>query len=310
MDKIYFLIKNKYPLSLYEEDFILSNKGKIIFVNNYDYSDNKELKKYIKKVFNIYPTIIPIDEFLRLNNVNLFYNDIVFYIENIKNYNLKNFNIIKKDVYKHNWNNFITNEKLIINSSIISKHIYKKIKKKYLYSNRFNHALNVGFISYKIGFFQKEINDNNSLFLAGLIHDIAKDIDINKQKKLALNNKFYIDSKDYVLHQFAGAEIYKKLLRDNNPDIYTSISFHCTGKKDMNLFEKIIFLSDKYDPLRYINDKNKHSNKIKILQDSYLDFSHSFEYLTLDQVSYFKSKKYDINENYYSKEFYNYYLKK
>lgn len=307
MDNIYFLIKNKYPLSLYEEDFILSNKDNIVFVNYDNNSNNSDL---FKKVYKINPTMITKEEFLKLSKVNLFYNDIAYYIENIDNITLKNFNIINKDVYFNNWNNFITNEKLILNSSIIKKNIYNKIKKKYLDLYRFYHALSVGFISYKIGFFQKEINDKESLFLAGIIHDIAKDIDMNKQKELASKNKFYIESKDYVLRQFAGAELYSKLINKIDTNIYSSISFHCTGKKDMNLFEKIIFLSDKYDPLRYISDKNKHSNKIKILHDSYLHFSHSFEYLTLDQVSYFKSKNYDINENFYSKEFYNFYLKK
>ena len=309
MDNIYFFIKNKFPLSEYEEDFIFDNLQKIIFVL-YDFETYKFQFRFLKKHFKINPIIISFEDYKKIKECYLFYNDITNYVEKMLIFQFKNSLIINKDVYLSNCFNFITNEKLISNFNIIKPSLIKKIKKKYINKNRFQHALNVGFISFKISYFQSKKKDAESIFLAGLFHDITKDFPQKKLLVLAKKNKYYIESKNYVLHQFASAEYYKKIFTNFNEYIYSSISFHCTGKKNMNLFEKVLFFSDKIDPLRYLNNESRIIKITNILRDSYFNFDNSFNEMVLDLVNYFTSQNYDFNENLYSKEFVNFYYKK
>ena len=306
MNKIYFFINNKFPLSVYEEDFILNSFSDIIFISD----DINYSKNYIKSIFKKNPEIESLNDFKISSKNSIFFNDTLKYLVNKVNFTLANFNNKYKVVYSNQISNFITNEKLILNSNIIDINLYKKIKENYLDENRFLHALNVAFVSYKIALFQESNISFENIFLAGLVHDIAKDLEIKKQLDLAKNNQYYIECKDYALHQFAGAELYKKLTSDFDEEIYNSISFHCTGKDNMSLFEKIIFYADKYEPSRYLNNKIKSDKVVKSLFNSYDNFDSTFYDFVLDQIEYFKSKKYNYLEDKYANKFYSFELKK
>ena len=56
---------------------------------------------------------------------------------------------------------------------------------------------------------------------------------------------------DEVLHQITGAPYARELLNDEVcPTVYGAISRHCTGDENMNIYEKIVFLSDYIEPTR------------------------------------------------------------
>jgi len=90
--------------------------------------------------------------------------------------------------------------------------------------------------------------------LAGLLHDNAKYLDINLQRKIAQKAFPKIDfDMDYasVFHAFAGAAEAKKRYPDLiTDDMYNAIAYHTTGRKKMSPLEQIIYCADFIEPNR------------------------------------------------------------
>ena len=95
--------------------------------------------------------------------------------------------------------------------------------------------------------------DPDTAAIAGILHDITKSLD--KDKQLILCEKYGIILDDYekqvpaLLHARTGAELAKELFGISE-EIYEAIRWHTTGKPDMSALEKIIYLADFTEPNR------------------------------------------------------------
>ena len=110
---------------------------------------------------------------------------------------------------------------------------------------RYNHTLGVQKEAYKLGtIFLPEKAEK--LSLAGLLHDITKDFTLQKQLELCKEYCIPVDTNNIVpklLHSKTGCEYAKHLFGDLiDNEIYNSIYYHTTGRKNMTLFEIIIYL--------------------------------------------------------------------
>ncbi len=82
---------------------------------------------------------------------------------------------------------------------------------------------------------------------AGILHDITKALD--KRAHLALCKKYEISLRpfevenDKLLHAKSGAAVAKGVFGED-PSVVEAILWHTTGKADMSLLEKIIYLAD------------------------------------------------------------------
>lgn len=81
---------------------------------------------------------------------------------------------------------------------------------------------------------------------ACLLHDITKYLSIKEHKEIL--EKYnecedVINSSEGVLHAFSGAYKARELFCVNDI-VFSAIYFHTTGKENMNIFEKIIFIAD------------------------------------------------------------------
>ena len=89
--------------------------------------------------------------------------------------------------------------------------------------------------------------------LAGLLHDNAKEMPREKMLKYVEENNIPITEVERIntpiLHGKIGADIAKK---KNNVDeeIENAIKYHTTGKENMTLLQKVVFVSDKIDETR------------------------------------------------------------
>ena len=107
--------------------------------------------------------------------------------------------------------------------------------------------------------------DVEKAVLAALIHDNAKCFPYKELVKIVEDNKFPIadDIKNNhkILHAFAGAYLAQKELGIDDEDILNAIIYHTTGRKEMSLLEKIVYLSDKLEtktrPPEYLDKINK-----------------------------------------------------
>lgn len=97
--------------------------------------------------------------------------------------------------------------------------------------------------------------DRISLQVAALLHDITKSH--NKEDQCELAKKLCIElDEDYimspaVLHAFTGAAYAEKEYSEyTNADILSAIECHTTGKPDMSLLDKLLFIADYIEPTR------------------------------------------------------------
>jgi len=122
---------------------------------------------------------------------------------------------------------------------------------------------------------------------AGLLHDIAKDIPPKRALKLC--DKWNITFSDvekrnpYLLHAKLGAYYAHSVFGVDDTDILNSIIYHTTGRPDMSLLEKIIFVAD------YIEPKRARASRLKELRKlAFIDIDQAIYEITSDILSYLK----------------------
>ncbi len=96
--------------------------------------------------------------------------------------------------------------------------------------------------------------DVNKARIAALCHDCAKNLDLAELKKLCKKYKIRLDNvskcEGRLLHAYVGAHLAKEEFGVADPEIFDAIYYHTTGKRDMSLLCKIIFLADMIEPGR------------------------------------------------------------
>ena len=95
---------------------------------------------------------------------------------------------------------------------------------------------------------------------AALLHDLTKEMPLDKQ--LALCERFGIECGNFpsaaVLHGHTAAYLARELFGISEP-VFSAVYYHTTGKANMNVFEKIIFLADYIEPSR----RHEHCQKTR-----------------------------------------------
>lgn len=116
---------------------------------------------------------------------------------------------------------------------------------------------------------------------AALLHDITKYLSPEEQTSICEKYGIKVDSScknSAVLHSRTGAFIAREKFGINDT-VFSSIYCHTTGKEDMNIFEKIIFIAD------YIEETRTHPQCIKAREYFYSEAAKSDNPLkTLDMT--------------------------
>ncbi|MBT3319571.1 MAG: HD domain-containing protein [Clostridia bacterium] len=91
-------------------------------------------------------------------------------------------------------------------------------------------------------------------YIAGLLHDVAKGKCECGPEKLAKEYDIVIDeveqSNPELIHGKLGAKIVSEQLGIEDEDILNAICWHTTGRADMSLLEKIVYIADLTEPSR------------------------------------------------------------
>lgn len=131
--------------------------------------------------------------------------------------------------------------------------IETKLKKK-LPEKRFIHTQGVRYTCANLA--MKYNYNIEKAQLAGLLHDCAKYM--SDDEMLAKCRKHGIDitteeqKQPHLLHGKLGAYYAKKKYNVDDNDILDAITYHTTGKPDMSLLGKILFIADYIEPNRKI----------------------------------------------------------
>ncbi len=121
-----------------------------------------------------------------------------------------------------------------------------KCMKRKLEHKRYLHSISVAYtascIAMRFGY------NPHKAYLAGLLHDNAKGIP--HDKKLTLCTKYGLtvnmaekDNQD-LLHAKLGSYLAKEKYNINEEEILSAILYHTTGRPNMTLLEKIIYIAD------------------------------------------------------------------
>lgn len=117
---------------------------------------------------------------------------------------------------------------------------------------RYEHSLSVSFIC--IALAMKYQYDLEKAEMAGLLHDCAKQYD--NQTIIEICNKHGIEltkgelKAPAIIHAKLGAYLAQHEYQINDPEILSAIACHTTGKPEMKLLDKILYIADFIEPRR------------------------------------------------------------
>lgn len=138
-----------------------------------------------------------------------------------------------------------------MNKSKYLRKLRKRIEKAQG-AGRFEHTLGVAFTAASLA--MSVGAPVTAAQTAGLLHDCAKGIP--DEKKLRICLKYHIPVSDlekrnpFLLHAKAGACLAEKKYGVEDRDILNAVRYHTTGRANMSLLEKIIFVADYIEPSR------------------------------------------------------------
>jgi predicted HD superfamily hydrolase involved in NAD metabolism len=138
-----------------------------------------------------------------------------------------------------------------------SKSIYNIEKiKEYLRSNlsehRYLHSENTAATAEALARLYKA--DSNKAYIAGLVHDCTRELDMDTQQQLISLLKIEVDkltlSTRELLHAYTAEYVMKTQFEIFDEEIISAVRYHTTGKENMAILEKIVFLADVIEPTR------------------------------------------------------------
>ena len=123
--------------------------------------------------------------------------------------------------------------------------------KNHLSFKRYNHSISVAITAVNLATYHNE--NTYDAKIAGLLHDMAKEISIDEQISSINNYGYVLNEYDInnkaIIHGFLGAYMSKDLFNVND-NIYNAIRTHSMGEPNMTMLQKIIFISDYVEPFR------------------------------------------------------------
>lgn len=162
----------------------------------------------------------------------------------------------------------------------------KKLNSK-LSSSRYEHSLSVSFtcicLAMRYGYPLQKAE------VAGLIHDCAKCYDDGKIVKFCDKRHIPVSEAERkapaVLHAKYGAWLAKKQYHIDDEEILSAVACHTTGKPDMQLLDKILYVADYIEARR-----DKASNLTAMRKLAFEDLDEALYQIMKGTLDYLKKK--------------------
>ena len=112
--------------------------------------------------------------------------------------------------------------------------------------------------------------------LAGILHDITKEMPVNNQLQLLSDNGIMLDSvtnsNEQILHAVSGAAYCEFVLNIRERDVLDAIRYHTTARAQMSLLEKIVFIAD------FISEDRTYPDIEIMRQQAQISLEHGMKY--------------------------------
>lgn len=159
----------------------------------------------------------------------------------------------------------------------------KKEMKKSMDDSRYEHTLGVMYTSAALA--MRYGYDIDKALLAGLMHDCAKCMPNAKKLKTAEKNGLEISELErknpFMLHAKVGELLARKKYDIDDEEVLGAIRWHTTGRPDMTLLEKIVYVADYIEPKR-----EKAPNLKEIRQLAFVDLDRALLKILEDTLGY------------------------
>jgi predicted HD superfamily hydrolase involved in NAD metabolism len=174
----------------------------------------------------------------------------------------------------------------------ISQKLRKQLEKE-LKPDRFDHTLGVAYTAASMAFVHGA--DVEKALIAGFLHDCAKCMSHEVQVKICEKNNIDITDVERHNHSLLHAKVGVYLAQTRydiyDPDILNAIRWHTTGREDMSLLEKIIYIADFIEP-----NRKKLDNMEQIRKEAFSDIDRALAHILHDSVVYLRAIGKEIDE--------------
>lgn len=171
----------------------------------------------------------------------------------------------------------------------------EKYIKKNLSEHRYSHSMRVADMCVEIA--ERCDYDKQKAYLAGISHDIAKEIPKPKMVEIVKKSKYSVCEYEMqhlsLLHGKAGAYILETKFGVKDEEVLGAVAYHVSGTLDYGKLGKIIYIADKNERGRdFVTDEY-----IERLYSMNLDDMFSYAYKNV--YDYMKEKNFTIYEDTY-----------
>lgn len=191
----------------------------------------------------------------------------------------------------------------------------RKQMEKTLEPKRYEHTLSVAYTAANLAAVHGA--DVQKALEAGILHDCAKCL--SHKKQMALCDKYHVqlsqmevEENSPLLHAKTGSILAREEYGIDDGDVLNAISFHTTGRPQMSVLEKIIYIADYIEPGRHhmkrFSEGAPMERLTQIRQMAYRDLDETLRNILSDTLDYLRSKgsKVDpmtrITYEYYTKQ--------
>ena len=177
----------------------------------------------------------------------------------------------------------------------MAEYYFIKMQKKlakYLDEDRYEHTLGVMFTCAALAM----VHDCDLITAqtAGLLHDCAKCIPNKKKLKMCKDTKTPVTDFErehtFLLHAKVGAWVAREKYGVTDPEILSAITWHTTGKPEMTLLEKIVYIADYIEPKR-----DKAPNLAIVRKLAFQDLDECMYKILGDTLAYLEENPKDID---------------
>lgn len=173
----------------------------------------------------------------------------------------------------------------------------RKKMEKNLEPNRYEHTLSVAYTAANLAAVHGE--DVQKALVAGVLHDCAKCL--SHKKQIALCDKYHVHlspmeaaENSPLLHAKTGSILAREEYGIEDEDILNAISYHTTGRPQMSVLEKIIYIADYIEPgrrhMKRFGDGAPMERLAQIRQMAYRDLDETLLNILSDTLDYLQSK--------------------
>lgn len=158
--------------------------------------------------------------------------------------------------------------------------------KRNLPPDRYIHSLGVAYTAASLA--MKYNCSIDKAMIAGMLHDYSKKDSDKTYIKFCQDNNLIITQVEYqnpgLLHAKISSFYAKNKFNIKDYEILSAIDYHTTGKPEMTILEKIVYISDYIEPSR-----TKQPNLTEIRREAFEDIDKALLHILSDTIDHLKS---------------------